>query len=148
MFIIIYGKLFTSYDIIDVNGARQTGFSLAHGTLYNGLRCSTAKAFLRPASKRKNLHITLQTNAEKILIDPQTKKALGVRMNKLGAIRDIKSTREVVLSAGAIQSPQLLMLSGIGPSEELKKHGIQTVLDLPGVGENLQDHIGMGGGNF
>ncbi|GLV38206.1 uncharacterized protein CBL_12852 [Carabus blaptoides fortunei] len=136
------------YEVRDINGLRQTGFTASHGTLTEGLRCSTAKAFLRPVHNRHNLHISLQTHVEKILINEVTRQATGVRLNKLGAFKDVHSGREVILSAGAIQSPQLLMLSGVGPRQELDKHSIGVILDVPGVGENFQDHVAMGGGTY
>ncbi|KOC71134.1 Glucose dehydrogenase [acceptor] [Habropoda laboriosa] len=138
------------YDIVDVNGATQTGFTLSHGTLRDGLRCSTAKAFLRTAGKRKNLHISTLSMAEKILIreDGNSKTAYGVQFRKGSKRRIVKASREVILSAGAIQSPQLLMLSGIGPKDHLDELKIPLVKDVPGVGENLQDHVAIGGMNF
>ncbi|XP_044260506.1 uncharacterized protein LOC123008646 [Tribolium madens] len=136
------------YDIRDINGEYQTGFTLAHGTLKDGLRCSTAKGFLRPVSKRPNLHISLHSLVEKIIIDEVTKQARGVTFNKFGARRTIYSDRETILSAGALQSPQLLMLSGVGPQAHLEEIGIETFVDSPGVGSNLQDHVAMGGVTF
>ncbi|XP_031838198.2 glucose dehydrogenase [FAD, quinone]-like [Nomia melanderi] len=135
------------YDIVDVNGPTQTGFTYSHGTLRNGLRCSAAKAFLRTASKRKNLHISLLSTAEKILIreDEHSKTAYGVQFRVGTARHKVKVNREVILAAGAIQSPQLLMLSGIGPRDHLEEMGIPLVHDAPGVGGNLQDHVAIGG---
>lgn len=133
------------YDIRDVNGEKQTGFTESHGTLRNGLRCSTAKAFLRSASKRKNLHVSTESHVEKILINDRTKRAHGVLFNKNGEKVAVYSNREVILSAGSIQSPQILMLSGIGEEKQLKEHGIKVKVNLPGVGYNLQDHVAMGG---
>lgn len=135
------------YSIIDVNGEYQTGFTRSHATVREGLRCSTAKAFLRPASKRENLHVSLHSLAEKVLID-EYKHTYGVKFRKHGKERIIKVKKEVILSAGAIQSPQLLMLSGIGDSQHLKDLGIYPITHLPGVGKNLQDHIAMGGHSF
>ncbi|XP_076249234.1 glucose dehydrogenase [FAD, quinone]-like [Calliopsis andreniformis] len=133
------------YEVLDVNGAKQTGFTFSHGTVRDGLRCSTAKAFLRPVSKRKNLDISLKTNVDKILIDEKTKTAYGVQF-QVGTLKSkVKARREVILSAGAIQSPQLLMLSGIGPKNHLEEVSIPVIHDSPGVGENLQDHVAMGG---
>ncbi|XP_076299315.1 glucose dehydrogenase [FAD, quinone]-like [Lasioglossum baleicum] len=133
------------YNVVDVNGATQTGFTYSHGTLRDGLRCSTAKAFLRSASKRENLHVSVRSRAEKILIDSESKMAYGVQF-RIGPIRrKVKAKREVILSAGAIQSPQLLMLSGVGPKDHLNDIGVDTVHDAPGVGENLQDHVAIGG---
>ncbi|CAG5044480.1 unnamed protein product [Parnassius apollo] len=135
------------YNIIDVNGASQTGFTRSHATLRDGLRCSTAKGYLRPAFKRPNLHISVHSLVEKILID-ENKRAYGVKFVKHGQTKIIKASREVILSAGSIQSPQLLMLSGIGDSEHLKEVGIYPIVNLPGVGKNLQDHVAMGGHSF
>ncbi|XP_972175.3 glucose dehydrogenase [FAD, quinone] [Tribolium castaneum] len=136
------------YEIRDINGEYQTGFTLAHGTLKDGLRCSTAKGFLRPVSKRPNLHVSLHSLVEKIIIDEVTKQARGVTFNKFGARRTIYSDRETILSAGALQSPQLLMLSGVGPQAHLEEVGVEPLVDSPGVGSNLQDHVAMGGVTF
>ncbi|XP_076624486.1 LOW QUALITY PROTEIN: glucose dehydrogenase [FAD, quinone]-like [Colletes latitarsis] len=135
------------YKVLDVNGPTQTGFTYSHGTLRDGLRCSTAKAFLRSASKRTNLHVSIYSVAEKILVheDGASKIAYGVEFRVGGALRKVRVNREIILSAGAIQSPQLLMLSGIGPKDHLNETKIPVVHDLPGVGQNLQDHVAMGG---
>lgn len=133
------------YNVVDINGPTQTGFTYSHGTLRDGLRCSTAKAFLRPVSKRENLHVSLYSRAQKILIDPKSKTAYGVEF-KYGSVHyKVKAKREVILSAGAIQSPQLLMLSGVGPKEHLNDVGVDVVHDAAGVGQNLQDHVAIGG---
>lgn len=92
----------------DVNGRTQFGFSRTHGTLRDGLRCSTAKGFLRPVAHRANLHITLNTFVEKILINPRTKRAYGVRITRDHEVFDVFASKEVILSAGAVQSPQIL----------------------------------------
>ncbi|XP_026740779.1 glucose dehydrogenase [FAD, quinone]-like [Trichoplusia ni] len=135
------------YMIRDVNGEYQTGFTRSQATLRDGLRCSTAKAFLRPASKRENLHISVHSMVEKVLIDGQ-QIAYGVKFNKQGKEKIVKASREVIISAGAIQSPQLLMLSGIGDADHLTELGIYPIANLPGVGRNLQDHVAMGGHSF
>ncbi|XP_013167513.1 PREDICTED: glucose dehydrogenase [FAD, quinone]-like [Papilio xuthus] len=135
------------YKIIDANGPSQTGFTRSHATLRDGLRCSTAKGYLRPVSKRPNLHISVHSLVEKILID-ENRRAYGVKFVKREQTKLIKASREVILSAGSIQSPQLLMLSGIGDSEHLKEVGIYPIVNLPGVGKNLQDHVAMGGHSF
>ncbi|XP_078044350.1 glucose dehydrogenase [FAD, quinone]-like [Augochlora pura] len=137
----------SGYNVVDANGAIQTGVTFSHGTLRDGLRCSTAKGFLRPASKRKNLHVKTFATVEKILIreDAGSKTAYGVQFNYQAISYKVKARREVILSAGALQSPQLLMLSGIGPKGHLQSMGIHTVLDVPGVGQNLQDHVAMAG---
>ncbi|XP_050520933.1 glucose dehydrogenase [FAD, quinone]-like [Daktulosphaira vitifoliae] len=132
------------YDEVDINGARQTGFTRSQGTLRDGLRCSTGKAFLRPIKDRPNLHVSILTHALKVVVEDG--KAIGVLISKLGSAPTlVKAHKEVILSAGAINSPQLLMLSGIGPADKLRKVGIKLVKHLPGVGKNLQDHIATGG---
>ncbi|CAL1689131.1 unnamed protein product [Lasius platythorax] len=135
------------YKVHDINGANQTGFSYTYGTLRDGLRCSTAKAFLRPASKRKNLHVSLKSFVEKILVkeDGTSKIAYGVLFRKGWRRYVIKAKREVILSAGSIKSPQLLMLSGIGPRDHLEEMNIPVVHHAPGVGQNFQDHVGLAG---
>ncbi|KAF6204266.1 hypothetical protein GE061_002606 [Apolygus lucorum] len=135
------------YEENDYNGERQTGFMLAQGTLRNGSRCSTAKAFLQPAKNRKNLHISKNSHVTKILIDSSSKVASGVEFIKNGVKYTVKATKEVILAAGVIGSPQLLMLSGVGPAEHLKDIGIPVKVDLR-VGYNLQDHIGIAGLTF
>ncbi|CAH2051947.1 unnamed protein product, partial [Iphiclides podalirius] len=135
------------YSTIDVNGATQAGFTRSHATLREGLRCSTEKGYLRPAARRANLHVSVRSLVEKVLID-EKKTAYGVKFTKNGQTKIIKASREIILSAGAIQSPQLLMLSGIGDSEHLKEVGIYPIVNLPGVGLNLQDHVAMGGHSF
>lgn len=101
------------YPVVDVNGPQQLGFTKSHGTLKNGLRCSTAKAFLRPVMKRKNLHISLNSHAEKIIIEQNGEDliATGVVINKQGrGVLKTKAKREVILAAGAISSPHVRML--------------------------------------
>ncbi|XP_023952472.2 glucose dehydrogenase [FAD, quinone]-like [Bicyclus anynana] len=144
---IIQAGVELGYRVIDVNGEYQTGFTKSHATVDDGLRCSTAKGYLRPASKRRNFHVSVHSLVEKVLID-KYKKVYGVKFTKNGKSKIIKCNKEVILSAGAIQSPQLLMLSGVGDSEHLKELGIFPVTHLSGVGQNLQDHIAMGGHSF
>ncbi|CAG9861256.1 unnamed protein product [Phyllotreta striolata] len=129
------------YDVRDINGAKQTGFALYQFTMRRGARCSTAKAFLRPIRLRKNLHISMYTHVTKVLIDPDTRRAYGVEYIKNGQKQTVLARKEVILSAGAINSPHLLMLSGVGPRNHLEEKGIRVVHDSPGVGQNLQDHI-------
>lgn len=132
------------YENRDGNGEFQTGFMIPQGTIRRGSRCSTSKAFLRPIRHRPNLHIAMNTQVLKILLDSQTKTALGVRMKRAdNKIYTVLARKEVILSAGALNSAQLLMLSGIGPRPHLSSLGIQVARDLP-VGENLQDHYGTG----
>nr|CAD7392758.1 unnamed protein product [Timema cristinae] len=135
------------YENRDINGEKQTGFMIAQGTIRRGSRCSTAKAFLRPVHLRKNIHIALKSHVMRILINPVTMRAYGVLFIRNGVRQIVLARREVILSAGAINSAQILLLSGIGPKEHLDKVGIPTLRNLK-VGENLQDHVGMGGLTF
>ena len=123
----------------DFNGARQEGFGRFDFTIRNGRRWSAASAFLRPAMKRPNLTIMTDAHANRISVSDG--EASGVEVSGAGGNRIIKAAREVVVCAGAVNSPQLLMLSGIGPADELGRHGIKVVRELPGVGANLQDHV-------
>nr|MBE5725243.1 putative glucose dehydrogenase [Cucujiformia] len=123
------------------------GFMIAQGTIRRGARCSTAKAFLRPIRHRKNIHVALNSHVTRILINPTTMRAYGVEFIRNGRKQLVLARKEVILSAGAINSPQILMLSGVGPKKELNKFKIPVLRDLP-VGENLQDHVGMGGLTF
>ncbi|CAH2051943.1 unnamed protein product, partial [Iphiclides podalirius] len=133
------------YDIIDVNGAQQTGYAWYQFTMRRGTRCSTAKAFLRPVRLRQNLHISLFSHVTKVLIDKEDKRAYGVQFIKDQQKQIVYAKREVILAAGAIASPQILMLSGVGPAQHLTEVGIDVMYDSPGVGRNLQDHIAVGG---
>ncbi|PNF27347.1 Glucose dehydrogenase [FAD, quinone] [Cryptotermes secundus] len=132
------------YKDIDYNAATQIGFSFLQATMKNGERMSSNRAFLKPARQRKNLHVVNRSLVTKILIDPQNKTAYGVEYKYLGIFKtEAVARKEVILSAGAINSPQLLMLSGIGPKEHLQKVGVPVIQDLR-VGFNLQDHISLG----
>ena len=122
----------------DFNSERQDGFGLFHVTQKNGERWSTARAFLHPALSRGNLHVESDATALHLTFDG--KRASGVRLRRGDAVFGIRARREVILSAGAIASPQLLMLSGIGPAGHLRDLGIAPVIDSPGVGENFHDH--------
>ncbi len=108
-----------------------------------GIRWNTAKAFLKPASQRGNLTIMTGCHVEKLVLEqgPQGLRCTGVEFTGGGRAFTALATRETLLSAGAIGSPQILQLSGIGPASQLRQHGIQPIVDLPGVGENLQDHL-------
>ncbi len=125
----------------DFNGAQQEGVGMYQVTHKNGERFSAAKAYLTPHLGRPNL--TAMTGAHTTRILLEGKRAVGVEARVGGELRQFKATREVLLSAGALQSPQVLMLSGIGPGAQLQRHGIATVHDLPGVGEHLHDHINV-----
>ncbi|KAJ3620554.1 hypothetical protein MTP99_004493 [Tenebrio molitor] len=133
------------YEIRDINGEKQTGFAFYQFTMRRGSRCSTAKAFLRPIKLRKNLHISLWSHVTKVLIDPKTRRAYGVEFVKNGHKHVVLARKEVILSAGALNTPQLLMLSGVGPAAHLQDKRIKVIHDSPGVGQNLQDHIAVGG---
>ena len=123
----------------DANGFQQEGFGRMDMTVKDGVRCSAANAYLKPARGRGNLHIVTGALARRVVV--QGKKAVGVEFEKGGASSVAQAAREVVLSAGSIGSPHLLQISGIGPAAELGQAGIPLVHDLPGVGANLQDHL-------
>jgi choline dehydrogenase len=122
----------------DINGAEQEGVCYYQLTVKNGQRCSAAVAYLHPAMTRANLRVETNALASRVVFEG--KRAVGVEFTKDGETRTAKAAREVILAGGAVNSPQLLQLSGIGPAALLKEHGIAVVADLPGVGENLQDH--------
>lgn len=132
----------------DINGKSQTGFTKPHATVRNGLRCSANKGYLRPASKRPNLDIMINSFVRKINIDPETKVAKSVDFDVFGLPHTAYSHREVILSGGAINSPQILMLSGIGPRDHLEEFDIDVIKHAPGVGENLQDHVSATGASY
>lgn len=115
------------YENRDINGEYQTGFMIAQGTIRRGSRCSSAKAFLRPARLRKNLHVAMYAYATKVLLHPKSKRTYGVEFVRNGKVFRIRAEKEVIVSSGAINSPQLLMLSGIGPREHLQEHGIAVI---------------------
>lgn len=123
----------------DFNGASQEGVGYYQLTTRNGLRMSAAKAYLRPAERRANLTILTQTQAMGLVFEGRRATALSVVQK--GASATIRARRGIVLAAGAVQTPQLLMLSGIGPAAHLTSLGLPVVADLPGVGGNLQDHL-------
>ncbi|WP_375255685.1 GMC family oxidoreductase [Yoonia sp.] len=124
----------------DYNGADQEGVGFFQLTARNGRRCSSAVAYLNPVKKRENLQIITHAQVDKIQIE--NKRAVGVSYtDRRGKVQIVKANKEIVLSGGAINSPQLLMLSGIGEAEQLATNGIDVVQDLPGVGKNMQDHL-------
>jgi choline dehydrogenase len=122
----------------DFNGSAQAGFGFYQVTQRDGARCSAATAFLRPARSRPNLHVRTRACVERVLIEQG--RAVGVRLRARNGSEEVRAG-EVILAAGATNSPQLLMLSGIGPADHLREHDIAPVLDLPGVGAGLQDHL-------
>jgi choline dehydrogenase len=124
----------------DFNGEEQLGFGRFHMTTRRGSRESTAKAFLRAAKSRPNLTILLHSRVEQILIN--SGRAKGVRLKRFGKLFNVNAKTEVILCAGAIVSPQILMLSGIGPKSHLEHHRIKVKVDLP-VGKNMQSHVGI-----
>ncbi len=124
----------------DYNGATQEGVGFFQLTSQNGRRCSSAVAYLNPVKKRPNLRIVTHAQVDRILLDGR--RATGVRYtDRAGRPQTVTANREIVLSGGAINSPQLLMLSGIGEADQLSEHGLTVAHDLPGVGKNLQDHL-------
>jgi choline dehydrogenase len=123
----------------DINGFRQEGFGRMDMTVHGGMRWSAARAYLRPAMRRPNLEVRTKALASRILF--KGRRAVGVAYWRGGIEETVVARREVILAGGAINTPQLLKLSGIGPATELRTHGIEVVRDLPGVGENLQDHL-------
>ena len=123
----------------DYNGHQQEGFGPMQMNIDGGVRASTAQVYLRPALRRPNLTVLKNTQVSRIIFDE--KKAVGVEFLRRKKILRVYLKRELILSAGSIGSPHLLQLSGIGPAETLEKAGIEIRHDLPGVGENLQDHV-------
>jgi len=123
----------------DMNGFRQEGFAQMDMTVGGGRRCSAANAYLRPAMRRRNLVVSTQALATRVLFEGR--RAVGVRYLRRGAQYEVRARREVILSAGPINTPQLLKVSGVGPARELADLGIEPVHDLGAVGENLQDHL-------
>jgi len=162
----VEGGMELGYENRDINSEFQTGFMIVQGTIRRGSRSSTSKAFLRPIRLRPNLHVAIHAHVTKVHVDPIHRRAWGVTVFHYGKPQIIRASREIILSAGAVNSPQILLLSGIGPKEHLQQVGIPVVQvmtnlyavvkrlqrfnfflflqDLP-VGENLQDHIGFGG---
>ncbi len=123
----------------DFNGAQQEGMGYYQVTQRNGRRCSAAAAYLNPARSRPNLAVETNARCEKILIEDR--RAAGVRYRKGRETKIVRARREVIVSAGAFQSPQILMLSGIGPADQLRRNGVDVIVEAPGVGKNLQDHV-------
>jgi choline dehydrogenase len=122
----------------DYNGEQQEGFGPFDATIYKGIRWSAATAYLRPALKRPNCNI-IRAFARRIVIEEG--RATGVEVSRGNKIEIIKANKEVIVAASSLNSPKLLMLSGIGPAAHLCEHGIDVVADRPGVGQNLQDHL-------
>ncbi|KZC09322.1 Glucose dehydrogenase [acceptor] [Dufourea novaeangliae] len=145
--ILINAWMELGHESVDANTERQLGVMRLQTTSVHGMRQSTNGAFIRPIRrKRKNLTIETRAHVTRILIDERTKRATGVEYvsTETGVTKVAMTRKEVILSGGAINSPKLLMLSGVGPAQELQRHGIKVVSDLP-VGKNLQDHVTMDG---
>jgi choline dehydrogenase len=123
----------------DFNGATQEGAGFFQTTTRRGRRASSAFCYLRPAKGRKNLSVETSALAQRIIFEGRRARAVEYRQN--GTLRNARARKEVLISSGAYNSPQLLQLSGVGPAELLKRHGIDLVLDAPGVGNDLQDHM-------
>jgi choline dehydrogenase-like flavoprotein len=123
----------------DFNGATQEGAGFFQTTTRGGRRASAAVAYLRPARARPNLHVETSAPAERILFEGR--RAVAVTYRRAGIPRTARARKEILISGGAFNSPQLLQLSGVGPAELLRQHGIEVVLDAPGVGNDLQDHL-------
>lgn len=132
------------HPILDYNTPEKLGFGYLQLTTESGRRVSSAKAYLHSNKRRSNLHILIETRATKVLIDNDTKAAVGVEYVRNRMSQTVMARREVILSAGPIASPQLLMLSGVGPQEHLTNLGIRVIQDLP-VGRTLYDHISFPG---
>lgn len=123
---------------VDYNGRHQIGYGEMQHNIKNGERISSNRGYLHPLRDiRENLKVSKNSLVEEVLIDSKTKEAKAVVFKKNGKSIEVKVKREVILSAGALRSPQILMLSGIGPKKQLQKFGIEVIKDLPGVGENF-----------
>ena len=133
------GKQAGYFHTEDYNGFRQEGFGPMHMTVKNGVRWSAANAYLKPAKKRPNLSVMTRALTRRIVLEG--KKAVGVEVQTGEKTEILNASREVIVSAGSVGSPQLLQLSGIGPAQVLRDAGVEVIHDLPGVGENLQDHL-------
>lgn len=130
----------------DYNGAEQEGVGYFQQTAHKGFRWSTAKGFLKPARNRSNLTVLTHAHTSRIIFDSidgsgDKPKAVGIEFLRKGSLKKVKANKEIILSAGAIGSPQILQLSGVASTELLNKHNIPVVKELPGVGQNLQDHL-------
>lgn len=135
--------------VVDYNGPKQVGVSRIQTTTKNGWRVSSNRAYIDPVrSNRSNLHIRTRSQVTKILIDEQTKRAYGVELYGSDGLVQVLATKEVIVSGGSINSPQLLMVSGIGAADHLNEHNITVLVDRPAVGQNLMDHLSPGVWHF
>lgn len=135
------------FDYVDYNGANQIGVSNLQVTMLDGIRASSSRSYLHPIAHRPNLHIKKNAMVSRILINAKTKQAYGVEFVQNTITSRVLASKEVIVSAGAINSPQLLMLSGIGPKNDLNRVGIPVIENLK-VGHNLMDHVAAGGLTF
>jgi choline dehydrogenase len=123
----------------DYNGHQQEGFGAMEMTVHDGIRWSAANAYLKPAMRRGNVSLVTHAFVHRMLLEGR--RAVGVEYDVRGKLRQAKARREVIIAASSINSPKILQMSGIGAPETLKAAGIDVVHALPGVGENLQDHL-------
>lgn len=123
----VQGGIELGYENRDINGESQTGFMIAQGTIRRGSRCSTSRAFLRPIRHRPNLHIVIHAHVLKVNIDPIFKRAWSVNVLHGGTMKVFHARYEIILSAGAVASPWILMLSGVGPADHLAEMGIPVI---------------------
>ncbi|XP_074596587.1 L-sorbose 1-dehydrogenase-like [Brevipalpus obovatus] len=137
---LVEGAREIGWPIGDTNGKDHSVFSYFWLNSYNGTRVSMAEAYLAPASNRPNLSIMTRAFVHRINFD-ENKRAVSVTFEKDGRVHEVKVRKEVIVSAGSYHSPKILMLSGIGPKNELKRHNIQVIVDSPGIGANLMDHF-------
>lgn len=134
--------------VADYNGDRQSGVSYVKTTIDRGMRVSSNRAYVEPIRTRPNLHIQANTLVHRVIIGTSDRRARAVDVTHLGVRSQINARKEVIISAGAINSPQLLMLSGIGPPDHLRSVHIEPIVVLPGVGRNLMDHVSPGNIHF
>ncbi|MHC8509951.1 MAG: choline dehydrogenase [Rhodospirillales bacterium] len=133
------GKQAGYLETENYNGQNQEGFGPMHMTVKNGVRWSTANAYLKPARARANLHVETRCRVRRVVFEGR--RATGVEYEQGGVVKTARARREVILSAGSVGSPQILQLSGVGPAQVLRDAGVPVLHDLPGVGANLQDHL-------
>nr|CAD7438273.1 unnamed protein product [Timema bartmani]CAD7454021.1 unnamed protein product [Timema tahoe] len=142
--VIVEAGMELGYRNGDVTGANQTGVTIALMMIEDSLRASSSRIYLRPNKNRDNLHVAINSHVTKVLINTTTNTAYGIQfLDSDNNLKTVLARKEVILSAGTIGSPQLLLLSGVGPSEDLESLGIEVKQDLP-VGENLRNHVSVG----
>ncbi|KAK5638299.1 hypothetical protein RI129_012594 [Pyrocoelia pectoralis] len=144
---IVKAAMETGMKYVDYDGATQVGVSRLHVSMKDGVRHSSSKAYLHPIKDRSNLHLRKQAMVKRVVIDPVTKQVVGVEVVHRGTTYTLKARKEIILAAGSINSPQLLMLSGIGPKKHLMQMDIPVIQNLK-VGYNLMDHVAVGGLTF